>query len=304
MSKAGADWYKREPIAYLADTQGLSSKEHAVYSIVLELIYVHGGEINNDPRWISGWISDMGSAAVSNALKALASRSSISLEITPEKISQKRAKAEAKTKANLREVRRENGKIGGIKSGETRKILSENGEKTEKKRSSFSSDAVRFSEGSDEDLTCETNENNNLGEARVSSKTQADKIREEKKKNKQKVGSDEPSFFGDEILQDRTAKKPDFSEPFEAFWKLWPTHPRKANKAGAKDLFDRICLGKSKHGETSADDIVRGATNYIQSLGGDLTYLKAPIAWLNGGLWQGYLHVQDQPKESRYAQFL
>lgn len=76
----GSEWYKRDPQAYLGGVQGLSSKEHAVYSVVLDLIYVHGGSVNNDPKWIAGWISDMGSAAVRKAIHSLCERGKISIE--------------------------------------------------------------------------------------------------------------------------------------------------------------------------------------------------------------------------------
>lgn len=75
----GSDWYKREPAAYLGGVQGLTAKEHAVYAVTLDLIYAHGGAINNDPSWIAGWISDMGSAAVRKALAMLCKRGKLSI---------------------------------------------------------------------------------------------------------------------------------------------------------------------------------------------------------------------------------
>ena len=141
----GSDWYKRSPQDYLGGVQGLSAREHAVYSIVLDLIYLHGGSVNNDPRWIAGWISDMGAAAVRNAINSLADQGKIILE--NDQITQKRARNEAKTKEYLRETARGNGKKGG-------------------KNSSKNKDA--------------TNENNNLVEAVAKNETQADKTREDK----------------------------------------------------------------------------------------------------------------------------
>ena len=131
MSTVGLDWYKREPVAYLGDVQGLSSKEHAVYSVVIDLLYVHGGEIQNDPKFISGYISDMGSAAVRRALSSLAVNIRISLEVTDSAIIQKRAKNEAKTKQKLRESARESGEKGGKKSAELRAASSENKDLTQ-----------------------------------------------------------------------------------------------------------------------------------------------------------------------------
>ena len=126
MSRVGLDWYKREPVAYLGDVQGLTSKEHAVYSVVIDLLYVHGGAIRNDPKWIAGWISDMGSSSVRKALASLEANPRITIEVTNDEISQNRAKTEAKTKQNLRETAQKHGKIGGEKSAELRRQPKEN----------------------------------------------------------------------------------------------------------------------------------------------------------------------------------
>jgi len=142
--KHGSDWYKRDPQSYLGGVQGLRAKEHAVYSVVLDLIYAHGGSVNNDPRWVAGWISDMGAAAVRKAIESLVERGKLMLE--GDQISQKRAKAEAKTKETLKEIARKNGEKGGKKSAE---------------------------------LRVENNKNNNLGEVPAKAESQADKIRED-----------------------------------------------------------------------------------------------------------------------------
>lgn len=76
----GADWYKREPTAYLGGVQGMTAREHAVYSIILDLIYQHGGSVNNDPAWFAGWISDMGASAVRVTIAGLVSRGKLTLE--------------------------------------------------------------------------------------------------------------------------------------------------------------------------------------------------------------------------------
>lgn len=126
MSGVGLDWYKREPVAYLGDTQGLSSKEHAVYAVVVDLLYIHGGTINNDPSWIAGWIKDMGTASVRNTLASLGQNPKITLVMTDTEISQKRAKNEAKTKQKQRENAAKNGQIGGVSSGKSRSTSSKN----------------------------------------------------------------------------------------------------------------------------------------------------------------------------------
>ena len=154
MSGVGLDWYKRQPAAYLKDTQGLSTKEHAVYAVVLDLIYSHGGAVNNDPKWISGWFSDMGASAVRGAIASLVDRSI--LIVDGGFLTQKRAKTEAKTKQNQRETAQKNGRIGGERSAKTRR---------------------------------EINENNDLSEAVGSSQTQAEKRREEIEKKEDTIVS-------------------------------------------------------------------------------------------------------------------
>lgn len=120
----GSEWYKREPVSYLGGVQGMTAREHAVYSIVLDLIYVHGGAINNDPKWIAGWISDMGSAAVKRTIESLVERGKLAIE--DGQITQKRAKNEAKTKEKLRENAQKTGKKGGKKSADLRRQAKEN----------------------------------------------------------------------------------------------------------------------------------------------------------------------------------
>lgn len=126
MSGVGLDWYKREPAAYLMDVQGLSSKEHAVYSIIIDLLYSRGGTIPNDPKFIAGFISDMGTASIRNTLASLDENPRISITITNTEISQKRAKNEVKTKQKQSENAAKTGKKGGVLSQELRRQAIEN----------------------------------------------------------------------------------------------------------------------------------------------------------------------------------
>lgn len=121
--KHGTEWYKRDPAAYLGGVQGLTAKEHAVYAVILDLIYMHGGAVNNDPRWISGWISDMGAASVRGAIESLAQRGKLIVSET--EIRQKRAESEVKTRENLRETRQKLGRIGGENSAKSRALARE-----------------------------------------------------------------------------------------------------------------------------------------------------------------------------------
>lgn len=144
--RQGLDWYKREPRAFLGGVQGLTAKQIAVYSVVLDLIYEHGGSVNDDPRWFAGWISDMGSAAVRRAIDDLVGMGK--LDRDDGQITQKRAKTEVKTKENQRETNRKSGSFGGRMSAEKRAA---------------------------------NKENKDLGEASASNERGLDKIREEKK---------------------------------------------------------------------------------------------------------------------------
>ena len=133
--KHGADWYKRDPAAYLGGVQGLTAREHAVYSVILDLIYAYGGSVNNDPRWIAGWISDMGAAAIRATIQSLAARGK--LIVTETEIRQKRAENEVKTRENLRENRQKAGKKGGKNSAKSRAELKENNEIGQANASTF-----------------------------------------------------------------------------------------------------------------------------------------------------------------------
>ena len=146
MSRRGANWYKREPHAYLGGVRGLTERQHAVYSVVLELIYDGGGECPNDPKWISGWFSNIGPAAVRRTITELESLGKLSTE--GDLLTNERAKNEAKTWEKLSENRSKTGKIGGVLSGVSRRTAKEN---------------------------------NDLEEPSASTSHEADKIREEKK---------------------------------------------------------------------------------------------------------------------------
>ncbi len=116
--KQGSEWYKRYPLAYLGGMLNLTACQHAVFSVVLDLIYAHGGSINNAPKWISGYICDMGTAAVRNTINQLVQLGK--LQIENDQITEKRAKIEAKTQKEVRENCAKNGQKGGKSSGNSR----------------------------------------------------------------------------------------------------------------------------------------------------------------------------------------
>lgn len=133
--RRGLDWYRRDPIAFLGGVQGLTAKEIAVYTVALDLIYQHGGAIHNDPRWLAGWIDDMGPAAVRTTVSSLIAKGKLS--VTEDgNLTQKRAQSEVKTRENHRETNRKNARIGGERSGETRRANKENKDLSEANASS------------------------------------------------------------------------------------------------------------------------------------------------------------------------
>jgi hypothetical protein len=123
--KRGMDWYKRDPIAFLGGVQGMSARQIAVFTVVLDLIYQHGGGIHNDPKWIAGWITDMGGASVRNTLDELLSMGKLTLT-DDGLISQERAENQVKTQEKLRENRVKTGKKGGEISAKNRVDVNEN----------------------------------------------------------------------------------------------------------------------------------------------------------------------------------
>lgn len=50
---ASRPWYKRYPSNFLAGTVKLTLEQKGAYSVCLDLIYDHGGPIDDDPQWIS-----------------------------------------------------------------------------------------------------------------------------------------------------------------------------------------------------------------------------------------------------------
>lgn len=120
----GLDWYKREPISFLGGVQGLTTKQTAVYSIILDLLYQHGGMLNNDPKWICGWFSDMGPLACKNAISELISLGKLQLENG--KITQTRVKREVNTRQTLIKQASNAGQTGGKRSAAARSKVNKN----------------------------------------------------------------------------------------------------------------------------------------------------------------------------------
>ena len=50
-------WYQRDPRAALTGMMGLSLEERGAYNTVLDLIYCHDGAVDDDARFIAGWLN-------------------------------------------------------------------------------------------------------------------------------------------------------------------------------------------------------------------------------------------------------
>lgn len=131
MSKRGADWYKREPRAFLEGVRRMTEREIAVYAVVLDLIYDGGHDTYDDPKHIASYFSDLGSSAVRRAIDSLVQAGKLIRK--DGKLTNKRAETEGKTREELKKTRRKVGKNGGISSGISRSEMNKINEVDEPK---------------------------------------------------------------------------------------------------------------------------------------------------------------------------
>lgn len=145
--KRGLDWYKREPASMLDAIRAarMTDTQAAVYNVVLDLIYLTAGETPNDPRFIAAHFSNIGAAKARRTIDELIEMGK--LDVVGDMLHQKRAENEAETRKNLREIRADAGRLGGVRSGISRR---------------------------------KSNEINETGEAIASTKPEPEKRREEK----------------------------------------------------------------------------------------------------------------------------
>jgi len=114
-------WYRRFPDNFIAGTVGLTLEEKGAYSLVLDLIYVRGGPVPDEPRYIAGvcncsvrkWnairqrLIDLGKIAAIDG-----------------RLMNPRAEKELEISAKTAEERAESGSKGGVKSAENRDVRS------------------------------------------------------------------------------------------------------------------------------------------------------------------------------------
>ncbi|WP_417274781.1 hypothetical protein [Celeribacter halophilus] len=104
------------------------------------------------------------------------------------------------------------------------------------------------------------------------------------------------------LQSDLEAESDLISEGFEEFWKeVWPRHKRKASKPACEKKYRMACEGNHLQAEkvVTPDELNNAAKRYIASvrneardrknISDDLTFLKAPLAWLNGALWEPFV---------------
>lgn len=110
-------WYRRFPDNFIAGTVGLTLEEKGAYSLVLDLMYVRGGPVPDEPRYIAGVCNC--SVRKWNAIRQrLIDLGKIT--VIDGYLTNARAEKELENAAKDAEERAESGRKGGEKSAETR----------------------------------------------------------------------------------------------------------------------------------------------------------------------------------------
>lgn len=105
----GAAWYKRYAAEFLAGIVGMTPRQIAVYSIILDLLYQHGGEIRKDPKWIGAPIRGLGVSKVASTIEELIDLGKLELSGTGG-LTHHRVRAECKTREETSGRRSDAGK--------------------------------------------------------------------------------------------------------------------------------------------------------------------------------------------------
>lgn len=115
-------WYRRFPDRFIAGTVRLTLEEKGAYSLVLDLMYVRGGPIADEPRYIAGVCNC--SVRKWNAIRQrLIDLGKI--ELVDGCLVNRRAEEELEISAKTAEERAESGRKGGEKTAEKSDIVSE-----------------------------------------------------------------------------------------------------------------------------------------------------------------------------------
>jgi uncharacterized protein YdaU (DUF1376 family) len=116
--KRGLPWYKHDPIRFIDGVQGLGADTIGAYVVLIDLIYARGGETRRDDRHLAGILGCSKRLACALTDRLIAAGK---IEIRGENITQKRAETDANAQRMLSETRANAGRMGGEKSGEVRK---------------------------------------------------------------------------------------------------------------------------------------------------------------------------------------
>lgn len=116
-------WYRRFPDNFIAGTVGMTLEEKGAYSLVLDLIYVRGGPVPDEPRYIAGVCNC--SVRKWNAIRARLIELG-KIEAVDGVLINRRAEKEIEMSSESARERAESGRKGGIKSSEIASHHNEN----------------------------------------------------------------------------------------------------------------------------------------------------------------------------------
>lgn len=133
-------WYRRFPDNFIAGTVGLTLEEKGAYSLILDLMYVRGGPVPDEPRYIAGVCncSVRRWNQIRQRLLDLGKISAIDGVLTNH-----RAEEEIEIARKISREAAENGAKGGIKSGEIRAQVKKNNALDEAKPKLSTSTAIK-----------------------------------------------------------------------------------------------------------------------------------------------------------------
>lgn len=146
-------WYRRFPDNFIAGTVGLTLEEKGAYSLVLDLMYVRGGPVPDEPRYIAGVCncSVRKWNAIRQRLIDLGKIHAVDGYLTND-----RAQEEIEIAGKISREAAENGAKGGIKSGEIRAQVKKNSALAEAKPKLSTSTAIKKEGASLSDPTAGT----------------------------------------------------------------------------------------------------------------------------------------------------
>lgn len=116
-------WYRRFPDNFIAGTVGLTLEEKGAYSLILDLMYVRGGPVPDEPRYIAGVCNC--SVRKWNAIRQrLLDLGKVT--VVDGNLTNHRAEEEIEIAGKISREASENGAKGGIKSAEIRANVKKN----------------------------------------------------------------------------------------------------------------------------------------------------------------------------------